>query len=239
MKTWKELVKRLSLTRSEKEVLEAWKVQQTSKTCLDLYLVFKEHSKAKEASELLSWSLSFQPENTDQLVRLGREFFELGSIHDAWYCLHRDLFRVKQNPVGLNTLFHCALALGKETEMQSFMSHIQKEGTWETLGEKILKTYNKFGFEASQRALVQHFLDRRISLQVTRSPQQSTPDIMKNLSSPLSMKSGICSLRGDKEQDESGEDSSDRARLVLLKRLEKTEQRLEYLRHLKRQLKGF
>ncbi len=162
MEKWKKLASQLVLTSKERSVFLDWKKQQNSFNTYQLFLVFKAHGYAKDASELLSWALVFEPREREILVLCAHEFFDLGFIKEAWDSLQSDHSRSHSDIRSLNLIFLCSLLLAKSTELHSTMELLEKHKSFDPLSLKIYSTYKLLGTEAAFHLLMQKFHDRRI-----------------------------------------------------------------------------
>lgn len=232
-----KIAQSLCLDDQESEILLRWTQEKSSSSCLELFKVFKAHNKAREAKELLSWSLIFQPSSISVLINIAKEFLELGQVSEAWSCLLKRLNEVRLNPQGLNPYFICALALGKQDHVATALQDLEKEANYDALSLKILKNYKQFGFEASRRSLFQYFEERRTPLSFAGSQPLKSLDAFLPKLANISGKKGLCSLNTMALSKETEELTDEVANVYLWKKLDKLEQKLELLKHLKSQVR--
>lgn len=233
MKKWNQILNGSALNTDEQTLLKAWEDCKTAENSFAAFQVLKNHGFAHEASELLSWALVFQPEDFGLRVKIAREFFELGLIQDAWDSLYAEISLSEKHGDALNILFLCSLILAKEKEAHFFLYKLELESILDPLASRIQKVFHSLGFEASRRALQQHFQDRRLYIELEASYTQQAP-LKRSPLQQFHFKNGICSLHLSHSEEQDLLETRERAQRW--KRLERNEQKLDYLRLLKRQL---
>lgn len=230
MEKWNQLVHKLALSSSEYAIFHSWQKRRDAETCFQLFQVFKTHSYALEAHELLSWALVFQVRRKELLMDIAREFFDLGFIEDAWHTLNLDLFSSRNHPKGLNTLYLSALLRRDEAKSHEFYKELLRECSYDYVSGKIINVFKSMGSESARNALVQRFEDRRLKIHLKEGELEEMKWEKKVYSSRMEPLHTIAKSSEDTEHLE------DVANYTIQRKLERNQSLLEYLYFLRSRL---
>jgi hypothetical protein len=122
---WSQLLKKLPLSRTEREVVKRYESDPSGRTFLPIADILRSHKLGDESLELLTQGVERHPNFTVARVVLARELLNKGLILDAWRNLEDSPITLKDNLLAQKLRFRLSLLLNNEEVCRSTYKHLK------------------------------------------------------------------------------------------------------------------
>jgi tetratricopeptide (TPR) repeat protein len=122
---WLAIVQKLSLSRSEKEIIKRYESDKEGRAFLPLADILRAHRFIDESIELLMEGVAKHPTFTVARVVLARELFHKGSIQESWKVLSDSPISLKENVLAQKIRFKLAVLLNDEADAKATYHHMR------------------------------------------------------------------------------------------------------------------
>lgn len=164
MTIWGNILRSVSLSNAEKEILSRFEKNSTGRGFLPVSDILYINGFTDEAIELLLDGTTRYPTYIVAKVVLARYQYEKGLFNSAWEVLTSDLRAFSENILAQNILFRLSVILKSESEARKILRHIHSHRLNDSDINALEKQLEDEGFQRLRRFLLSGYNLKKIEL---------------------------------------------------------------------------
>lgn len=161
--TWLPLLEKLSLSRTEREVLKRFRSDPEGRSFLPIADILRAHGKIDESLELLVQGVNRHPRFTVARVVLARDLFRKGLIAESWQCLEDSPISIDENILAQKLKFKMTILMRDESGVLRMQRQMTNHKMVDPETQKYIDLITVSGIARCREELVRELVHQGIS----------------------------------------------------------------------------
>lgn len=175
IETWLPILEKLSLSRTEKEVLKRFKSDPEGRSFLPVADILRAHGKIDESLELLLQGVTRHPRFTVARVVLARDLFRKGMVAESWQCLEDSPIAIEENILAQKLKFKMSILMRDETRVLQLQRQMSNHKILDPETQKFIDIITVSGLAKCREELVRELIHQGVpaeNLSLAGMPQR-------------------------------------------------------------------